>query len=471
MASFNKLVCGRLALLAALGLFAGAATSAQAADLGGNCCADLEERIAELEATTARKGNRKVSLEVSGHVNEAIMVWDDGEETNAYVVTNDSGRSRFRFKGKAKISADWEAGYLLEIGVRSNRSDRVDQGGLDFNLDPDEPAAGDNGESNGFDIRHSTWYVKSKTLGALWVGFSNTATESITEINLSQTGDIAKNSDVEDHIAGFQLRAAGGSGPASLSSNEWRRLIKDDAIQPGEGSRANVVRYVSPSFAGFEASAAWGEDDTWDVALRYKGEFAGLKMAAGIGYGENSDATGNTSGGCLIVGGPVPDADCNQVGGSLSVMHEDSGLYLTFGAGRFVDEETDTVNRFVVSGADDDHTFYAFQAGIEKKWTALGKTTIYGEYFNHEGGANDRTFDDGDPINSFAVGSAQIFSSDVETYGGGIIQGIDAASMRLYLIYRHYEADLSLVNGAGAVQQSNEIEDVDVVLGGALIQF
>ncbi len=32
-----------------------------AADLGGDCCADLEERIAELEATTARKGNRKVS--------------------------------------------------------------------------------------------------------------------------------------------------------------------------------------------------------------------------------------------------------------------------------------------------------------------------------------------------------------------------------------------------------------------------
>lgn len=35
---------------------------AHAADLGGNCCADLEERIAELEVTTSRKGNRKVSL-------------------------------------------------------------------------------------------------------------------------------------------------------------------------------------------------------------------------------------------------------------------------------------------------------------------------------------------------------------------------------------------------------------------------
>ena len=51
----------RFAIAAALGLVVGAG-SARAADLGGNCCADLEERIAELEATTARKGNRKMSL-------------------------------------------------------------------------------------------------------------------------------------------------------------------------------------------------------------------------------------------------------------------------------------------------------------------------------------------------------------------------------------------------------------------------
>ena len=61
-----------VASIAAAGLFMGG-VAAQAADLGGNCCADLEERVAELEATTARKGNRKVSLEVSGHVHEAIV--------------------------------------------------------------------------------------------------------------------------------------------------------------------------------------------------------------------------------------------------------------------------------------------------------------------------------------------------------------------------------------------------------------
>jgi hypothetical protein len=39
---------------------------ASAADLGGDCCADLEERVAELEATRVRKGNKKVKLELYG---------------------------------------------------------------------------------------------------------------------------------------------------------------------------------------------------------------------------------------------------------------------------------------------------------------------------------------------------------------------------------------------------------------------
>lgn len=86
-----------------------------AADLGGDCCADLEERVAELEATTARKGNRKVSLTVSGQVNELVYWWDDGVESNVYVGTSGFSSSRFRFRGDAKINADWSAGYYIEI--------------------------------------------------------------------------------------------------------------------------------------------------------------------------------------------------------------------------------------------------------------------------------------------------------------------------------------------------------------------
>src|SRR4030095_11883671 len=77
------------ALLFAAGLLAaGGAAPAGAADLGGNCCADLEERVSELEATTARKGNRRVSLTISGQVSTALMAWDDGRRNDVYVVDN-----------------------------------------------------------------------------------------------------------------------------------------------------------------------------------------------------------------------------------------------------------------------------------------------------------------------------------------------------------------------------------------------
>ena len=96
----------------------------RAADLGGDCCADLEERVAELEATTVRKGNKKVSITLYGDVNHQVLFWDDGIETNAYVENNSYKTSRFGLKGTAKIGGDWTSGYRLEqtYSMRSRMS-------------------------------------------------------------------------------------------------------------------------------------------------------------------------------------------------------------------------------------------------------------------------------------------------------------------------------------------------------------
>ena len=153
MQSVFKLSSNRVALAAAFGLVACGFTPAEAADLGGNCCADLEERIAELEATTARKGNRKVSLTISGWVNEAVFAWDDGRERNVYVGTNGLEQSRFRFTGAAKIMNGWSAGYTLEIGVVGAASNRWDQ-----KID-------DGDTSNALTVRKSNWFFKSDDYG------------------------------------------------------------------------------------------------------------------------------------------------------------------------------------------------------------------------------------------------------------------------------------------------------------------
>jgi hypothetical protein len=77
-----------IAALLCVGATVFVAKPAKAADLGGDCCADLEERVADLEATTVRKGNKKVSVQIYGKVNYAAMWWDDGGEQNLYVVNN-----------------------------------------------------------------------------------------------------------------------------------------------------------------------------------------------------------------------------------------------------------------------------------------------------------------------------------------------------------------------------------------------
>ena len=94
----------RIAIAAALGMTLGgfvmSSHPAKAADLGGDCCADLEERVAELEATTVRKGNKKVSVTLSGWVVKDATWWDDGQRVNFYVGDKDTTlSSHFQISG------------------------------------------------------------------------------------------------------------------------------------------------------------------------------------------------------------------------------------------------------------------------------------------------------------------------------------------------------------------------------------
>ncbi len=439
-----------LALAAAAGLFA---TSASAADLGGNCCADLEERIAELEATTARKGNRKVKLTVSGHVNENIVFWNDGTERDIYVgQTNLAAQTRFRFVGDAKISEDLSAGYLLEIGTASTRSDSVDQ------------VADDAGGAVA--IRHSAWWIQSKHLGKIWLGQTSTATDGITEINLANTAHIGLQNSAAN-VGGYFVR----NGDSSLSKTRMTTFMGGanstgspavDSSQIGEGNRQNVVKYESPTLMGFMVATSFGEDDMWDVATRYAGEHHGFKLAFGIGYQQWTDGNNDERNCVAAVAGTGSDRKCQQLGLSGSVMHVATGLFVHGAYGIRWDDNVKLRDPALKDTSDR----YYLQAGIEQKFFALGKTTLFGEFQQWNIGATGATF-----ANAPSTVATAVIESRTTMWGLGLNQSIEAAAMDLYVNYQHYSIDKATIVGATGGLNASGIKDFQAVIAGGIIRF
>lgn len=391
----------RFTTLGAVAVAAMLSTPALSADLGGNCCADLEERVAELEATTARKGNRKVSLEVSGHINQAILFWDglgDNDIDDSGIINNTNSESRFRFRGSAQINQEWSAGFLMEFGT------------------------GDVENSGGVTTRHQALYIKSKSVGTVWLGKTSQATDGIMEISLASSD-------------------ASTLGSLSPFDSYIEKNTGIGINNPFDGGRLNVIKYISPSIAGFSFSAAYaGEADNWDVALRYAGEFGQMRVAAGAGY-RREDASAD------VVLGPPAD-DRTFWGGSMSVMHVPSGIFLDAQYGRSEGLQTISLDfdqyvplislKPISVGADLDLETYGVRAGFAKKLFAAGKTTLYGEWSRLE-------------IEGTGI--------EPELYGFGLVQDIDAAAMSVYASYRHYDLDLG----------SDDTADVFIV--GSKIKF
>src|SRR6185312_12366540 len=88
----------------------------------------------------------------------------------------------------------------------------------------------------------------------------------------------------------------------------------------GDGRKLRV-RYDTPSFAGFTLSGSYGTEvvpeptgvDVWDVALRYAGEFAGLRIASAIAYSDTGSA--------------------NRYDGSISILSVPTGISVTAAGG------------------------------------------------------------------------------------------------------------------------------------------
>ena len=232
---WQKFEALRLAALAA-SIISGSA-AAEAADLAGDCCADLEERIAKLQAAAARRGNRKVSLTITGYVTKQVMFWDDGAESNAYI--SDIGPTQatnLRLPGEATIAPGWKAGYLMRIQDLSENSMGLSQSASVLD--------------QGLNVQMSYWYVANKELGKLSVGKNAMAAKARrclpTFRERSSLPTMCCSTAAASSCAATAHRSAYAGATSAICYSQAR---------PGGGDCHGIVmegvRYDSPTLAGF----------------------------------------------------------------------------------------------------------------------------------------------------------------------------------------------------------------------------
>jgi hypothetical protein len=239
---------GRLAVAAifcAVGGMPGMEERAEAADLGGDCCADLEERVADLEATTVRKGNKKVSVELYGRVNRQINFWDDGSESNAYVLNNSYSTTRFGIRGKGKTGvSDVNAIYVIEIEQFADQTRFANQ----FNDNPDVTTQ--------LRVRKSAIGLDSKKYGRIWLGLQEMAKDNINKDTVVIKGlEQTMTQDFYNNWS-FFLRPKGFKGAEGMSNIRYQ----DIARCYSQGVRPSTARPAATrSDTIHRSSGAWSE--------------------------------------------------------------------------------------------------------------------------------------------------------------------------------------------------------------------
>ena len=443
----------RIAIAVALGFAFGGiglgSNTAKAADLGGDCCADLEERVAELEATTVRKGNKKVSVTLSGWVVKSVNWWDDGDLDHFVVGDKDADlASRFAITGSAQIAPGWSAGFNMTVvapattfGITANQFD--DTQGL-------------NGDIN---TLYSYIYIKSDTFGTLNWGHLSPASDN-PAVLADISGTVIESNFVFFDGGGFFLRPDGGpGGAAGLIPFVWSDFLNCRGLGAGIGvdcwgAPFPAIRYDSPTWGGFRFEASYGNTggvaalpgvagaltaqdvDFADIAVFYANDWGNWKVSAAYAF------TWVETAATPLALGELTDSELHQVGGS--IMHTPTGLGI-YAMGQW--EEAGSI-------LPDTDAW-----GVKPFWktslTPLGATVFYGEYAQYN-----------DQISAAAFLGGAI-GSEVERYGAGVVQEIDAAAMHLFARWQHQELDIDVAG----IPAFTGFEDLDIFQAGGVIFF
>lgn len=336
-------------------------------------------------------GNDNIELSISGQVNRGVLFVDNGPSEEFFHVDNDNSSTRVRFIGAGRLTEDVTVGTQIEVQFESNSTAAI-------RIDQDSPAG-----PNNFTERKLELFVDSERFGRLWVGQGDTASNGTSEVDLSGTAVVAY-SGIQDMAGGIAFAdETNALGPRiNQAFNQFDGLSRDDRL-----------RYDTPSFMGFTASASAVDGGSWDAALRFAGAIEDVKVAAAAAYANANSRQG-----------------FEQYNGSVSVRLP-MGLSFTGALG----------TRDVEGSTEDDPVTYYAKLGYAFDLIDFGKTAVAIDYGRTEDLARD-----GDEFN---------------TYGAFLVQNFDAVATEFYLGVRNHELD----------RDGTDFDDILAVIAGGRVKF
>ena len=246
-------------------------------------------------------GSETIKLAISGQINRAMNIADDGDRTKAYFVDNDTSNTRVRFVGTGQVSDATTLGTTLEIAFSPNNS-------FDVSQDNESP-------SDFTDVRKAEVLARNDTYGQLQFGKSSAAADDTAEYDLSLVAGPIMYSGISDIVGGLQFTSNGNLTGVAVGS----------AFFNFDGNRQNRIRYDSPIFGeGLQLSLSSGTDDRYDAALTWGGDF-GDWTAVELGS--------VTTLGAVSIHDPDVSGVDYRLAGSFSALHNPSGLSFTISGG------------------------------------------------------------------------------------------------------------------------------------------
>ncbi len=333
---------------------------------------------AGISSANAAETEKKVA--VSGFINRALAITDDGDNSYVDFGENSADGSRFRMIGTS-TGGGMTVGAEIELGLNRNQ-------------DQDQGQNSSNTTTNGLTQRTAYVWAESEKWGTLTLGQAETAFSGVTEVDLSGTEAAAYNASGALSTGYYFLKSGekGGTTTGAIGAAAAANPAIGSVFGDFSGDiRNDLIRYDTPDFKGFALGVSMEQGGVFDGSVNYSGKFYNTEVAAAAGFG-NSRAVDSTM----------------AYGASVSALHA-SGVNATLAWGKSTN-----------AGRRDSRNLYT-KLGYQMKLNSFGPTNVSASWEKDDNLAAD--------------------SDTATAWGLQLVQGLEGYGTELYVAYTNYGLD------------------------------